>query len=72
MKESEDVHLYLLQQKNSVISFLESDTTLNIAIVLSFLGLIVMAVFIFLFEGMARVHMAVVTFLFAGLSFSLL
>jgi hypothetical protein len=51
---------------------LESDTTLHIAIGLAFAGLIVMGVFVYLLEGMARVHLSVVTFLFLGLFLSLL
>ena len=36
------------------------------------LGLIAMVVFAILLEGMARVHLSVVSFLFAGLFLSLL
>jgi hypothetical protein len=51
---------------------LESDVTLNIAIVLSLVGLLIMCAFVYLMEGMARIHLSIVTFLFSGLFFSLL
>ena len=57
---------------NSVVKFLQSDVTLNIAIFLTLLGMVVMSFFIFSLEGMARVHVSFVTFLFCGLFFSLL
>ena len=55
-----------------MISFLESDSTLHVAIVFALVGFVAMASFIYLLEGMARVHISVVTFLFSGLFFSLL
>lgn len=57
---------------NPLVSFLQSDSTLNIAIVLASMGMIAMAVLIFFMEGMARMHLSVVTFLFFGLFLSLL
>lgn len=54
------------------MAFLQSDITLYIAIGLTSLGMIVMGIFILYLEGMARVHVSVVTFLFFGLLLSLL
>ncbi len=59
------------EQKIGLISFLESDITLNIAIILSFLGLMAMSVCGFLMEGMARIHLSVTGLLFLGLGLSL-
>lgn len=69
---SEDNQSTGAEEKPSVIRFLESDATLNIAIVLAVVGVFVMGVFTYLLEGMARVHLGVVTFLFFGLFVSLL
>lgn len=65
MKEEEE-------ETNPVVVFLQSDITLNIAIVLTFLGMLIMGAFILHLEGMAKVHVSVVTFLFLGLLLSLL
>ena len=60
---------------NSVVKFLQSDVTLNIAIFLALLGMVVMSFFIFSLEGWRGYMSALLLFYFVGsffLCFSIL